>query len=88
MHPAKYCPAALPVMHMCNRWFGDHAAGFINFKNMPNHQYYRNKTEIKRIDPHSLWELKNNQFILVDDDQFIHVPESEKEKFYPDLDTR
>jgi len=44
--------------------------------------YYRNKSEIKGIEAHSLWELKEGFFILVDTDQYVAVPESEKEKFY------
>ncbi len=44
--------------------------------------YYRNKVTIKGIEPHCLWKLQDGFFILVDDDQHVSVPESEKEKFY------
>lgn len=44
--------------------------------------YYRNEIEIKGIEPHSLWILKEGFFILVDDDQLVMVPESEKDMFY------
>ena len=44
--------------------------------------YYRNKVEIKGIEPHSLWEFDNKFFILVNNDTFVSVPETEKEKFY------
>lgn len=40
---------------------------------MPNLQYYRNKKEIKKVEPGSLWIKENGLFILVDDDEFISV---------------
>lgn len=49
---------------------------------MPNSQYYRNSIQIDFVDPHSLWERKEDNLILVDDDQFLEVPFSETD-FYP-----
>ena len=44
--------------------------------------YYRNKVEIKGIEAHSLWKLEKGFFTLVDDDEHVSIPETEKEKFY------
>lgn len=50
---------------------------------MPDLQYYRNKLEVRRVEPGSLWYKRNGLFILVDDDEFVGVPEATyKEYFY------
>jgi len=48
-------------------------------------QYYRNKVEIKGVDPDSLWELKGNLLVLVDEDQYITVSKKKIDLFYLEL---
>jgi hypothetical protein len=36
--------------------------------------YYRNTYRIGNIDEYCLWELKDDQFVLVDEDQHIALP--------------
>ena len=40
-------------------------------------KYYRNTKPIGEIDEYSLWELKDDQLVLVDDDQHITLPYNE-----------
>jgi hypothetical protein len=47
-------------------------------------RYFRNKVLVLEIDPESLWQLIDGKFVLVDDDQYIAVPQLEfAELFYP-----
>ena len=50
----------------------------------PKTKYYRNKTEIEGYEPESLWELREDDYLyLVNDDEFARVKlEENKEQFY------
>ena len=46
-------------------------------------KYFRNKFQIKAIDPHILWILESENLVLVDDDQYFALPFDEhKDNFY------
>jgi hypothetical protein len=45
---------------------------------MARRKYYRNRKEVKGIDPEALWyRHKYNMMVLVDDDRFVIVCEEE-----------
>ena len=46
-------------------------------------RYFRNKAEIKRVEPDALWKLRGEALLLVDDDQYEAVMlEDHEDKFY------
>lgn len=46
-------------------------------------KYYRNKEPIGEIDAESLWQLQDDELVLVDDDQYIPISyEANKHLFY------
>ena len=49
---------------------------------MNDSEYYRNKVHIFDIEPGSLWELKNDRFVLVDDDQYIYADYPEYDDYF------
>jgi hypothetical protein len=48
-----------------------------------NAKYYRNKEEVGCVESDSLWELCNDFFILIDEDEYVEVSRKENEiRFY------
>ena len=46
-------------------------------------RYFRNKAEIKKIEPDALWELKGIVLLLVDDDQYEFIMfDKHQDEFY------
>jgi hypothetical protein len=45
--------------------------------------YFRNTTFLNGIEAGSLWQLQNQQFVLLDDDQFVTAPISARNLFLP-----
>ena len=44
--------------------------------------YFRNKVEIKGVEPSSLWYKEGGLFILVDEDEFISVDAEKNEAHF------
>lgn len=45
--------------------------------------YFRNTTFLNGIEAGALWQLQNQHFVLVDDDQHVVVPQTQAHLFEP-----